>query len=452
MTAPKDRGMGIAATPPKPADRVLQGLLDRYVGTLDDTIKSESLAVSARSYFLARVAERRCAAEVPSFNRFIEKYDEDGIEEAEEPGSPPQYGRAIYRRSMGGRGEKIKHATIDVDGGGSKSAEIMTSSLAPAEKVDDRQSTTERYVRGRQSLRGNKNRGRSLSSKNSVNSTKMPASQSRQSLGSNEKYACSSSHNSVNTPSNHTTLTKASHVPPRERSLPSLANMKPVSDHGKVERLPSQSSISQRQSNTSKAMPAVPQALTKTTSSTALQRSAGVYRRDKRINSFGATPKSLMELKSTPSFEALGSLDSNHNNFPVDESFDDDISVAASLFSAASIFDALSVEDTGIKSLQPRRGKAILNLKDVRSGSIQSKVPQKKKCFDDQSVASTVTDATSLLYGISQSMSEESTLKLLMKQEIHAGSSRADRRRQRSVYATRFASKSTSSPSDQVVG
>lgn len=69
-----------------------------------------------------------------------------------------------------------------------------------------------------------------------------------------------------------------------------------------------------------------------------------------------------------------------------------------------------------------------------------------------ESVASTATDTTSLLCTISQSMSEESTLKLPMKQEIHAGSNRADRRRQRSVYATRFASKSTSSPSDTVDG
>ncbi|KAL3771046.1 hypothetical protein ACHAW5_008512 [Stephanodiscus triporus] len=442
MTAIKDRGKGIAATPLKPADRVLQGLLDRYMGTLDDTIKSESLAMSTRSYFLARVAERRYASEVSSFNRVIEKYDENGIEEAKEPGSPPQYGRAIYQRSMGGRGEKHKHVAIYVDG----------ASLAPVEKVNDRQSTTERYARGRQSLRGNKNRRRSLSSTNGVNSMKMPAPQSRQSLGSNEKNACSSSNNSVNTSSNHTTLTKASQVPPRARSLPSLVNMKPVLDHDKVQRLPSQSSISQRQSNTSKAIPAVPKAPTTTTYSTTLQRSAGVYRRDKRINSSGATPKSVMELKSTPSFEALGLLDSKHNNFPFGESFDDDISVAASLFSMASISDALSAEDTGIKSLQQRRGKAILNLKDVRSGRIQSKVPKKKKCCDDQSVASTATDTTSLLYTVSQSMSEESTLKLPMKQEIHAGSNRADRRRQRSVYATRFASKSTSSPSDTVDG
>jgi hypothetical protein len=53
--------------------------------------------------------------------------------------------------------------------------------------------------------------------------------------------------------------------------------------------------------------------------------------------------------------------------------------------------------DIGTES-PPSRDKAILNLNDFHSGSIKPKVP---------SVASIITDATSLLYGFSQSMSED---------------------------------------------
>ena len=84
-----DMGRTAAATPPEPADRVLQGLLDRYMERVDDTVMSESLAVSARGYFLAKVAERRCAAEVPSFNNVLKKkrIDQNGFKEAKELGA-----------------------------------------------------------------------------------------------------------------------------------------------------------------------------------------------------------------------------------------------------------------------------------------------------------------------------------------------------------------------------
>ena len=295
-----------------------------------------------------------------------------------------------------------------------------------------------------------------------------------------------------NPPTNHTTATEASPVPSRARSFSAPSeDMKPVSGHGKVERLPPKSVISQPISIASQAKPAV-------IPSTLLQ-SAGVYRRHKMI----AAPQSLMELKPTPTFETSNSFDLKQSTSSEGASFEDDIYIAASLFSVASIDYALSMADMGTKS-PPRRGRAIPNLNDVRSGSIKSKVPQKEKYFDDQSAASTITDATSLR-GISQTMSDESmneTKRFLsrcgvplpkreirtrsyradlrsrihqstsdestnatehltggvgalpqmpMKQGIHAGSNRAVRRRRRPLSATRSAPKSTFSSSIQGV-
>jgi hypothetical protein len=483
-----------AATPPEPADQVLRRLLDRYTATVDDTVKSESLAVSARSYFISKMAERRYDAEFPSFNSILESddIDENTVEEAEEPLSPPRYGRAILRK----RREKIMQATIDGDGGVPKTAVNTAFSPDQVDIVDDQKVTSDRYVRGRLSLGGNENNVRSTSYSNSVYSMNMRARRSRRSLGCYEKYGCcSSSKNTVNTPSNRTDPPISSTG--RSISAP-LASMKPVSDHSKVERLPPKSVISQPISLASKAKPAVPKAPARTISSTSLQRSAGVYRRHNII----ATPRSRVELKPTPSFKTSDSHIIEHSTSSVNAKFENDISVALSLFSVACIDSALSTEDICTKS-PPRRGNSILNLTDVHSGSIKSKVLQKEKYFDDQSVASTITDATSLLYGISQSMSEESTnetkhfpsqcgppSKLPMKHEIHAesnsaerqsripqttrdestnaikcvpsrlsaplqmlptkqefraGSTRADRRRQRSLSATHSAPKSSSS-------
>ena len=442
MTTSNER----AAMPPEPADRVLQRLLDRYTATVDDTVKCESLPVSARSFYIFRVAERRCAAEVPSFNSILESddIDEKTVEEAEEPLSPPRYGRAILRK----RREKPKQAAIDGDGGEPKAAVTTTFSPDPVDIVDDRNGTCDRYLRGRLSLGGNENKGRSTSSNNSVNSMNVRRARlSRRSLGCYEKNGCpSSSDNSVNTSSNRTTPTEALPVPSRARSFSaSLVNMTQVSDHGKVECLPPKSVISQPISIASKVKPAAPEALTRTISSTLLQRSAGKYRLHKMI----ATPRSQVELKLTPSFKASDSRIFEHISSSEGANFEDDISVAASLFSVASIDHALSMADIGTES-PPRRSKAILNLNDVQSGSIKSNVLQKEKYFDDQSVASTITDATSLLYGVSQSMSEDgisqsmsedctnetkhfpsrcgAPLQLPMKHEIHAGSNRAERR------------------------
>ena len=172
-------------------------------------------------------------------------------------------------------------------------------------------------------------------------------------------------------------------------------------------------------------------------------------------------------MNPTPSFEASDSHIFEHSSSSEGAKFEDAISVAASLFSVASIDNALSMADIGTES-PPSRDKAILNLNDVHSGSIKSKVPQKEKYFDDQSVASTITDATSLIYGFSQSMSEDgishsmsqedftnetkhflsrcgAPSQLPTKQEIRAGSTRADRRRRRSLSTACSAPQSSSS-------
>ena len=122
-----------------------------------------------------------------------------------------------------------------------------------------------------------------------------------------------------NTLSNRTTATGAPPVPSRSRSFSAQsANMKPVSDHGKVERLPPKSVISQPISIASKAKPAV-------IPSTLLQQSAWKYRRHKII----ATPRSLIELKPTLTFETSNM---KHSTTSERESFVDHIHVAASLF------------------------------------------------------------------------------------------------------------------------
>ena len=269
MTASKQSGNERAATSPEPEDRVLQRLLDRYTATVDDTVKGESLPVSARSYYISRVAERRCAAEVPSFNSILESddIDENKVEEAGEPLSSPRYGRAILRK----RREKTKQAAINGDGGEPKAAVTTTFFQDPVNIVDDWNGTSDRYGRGRLSLGGNEYNGRSTSSNNSVNSMNMRrARRSRRSLGCYEKNVCSSSSNNiVNTPSNRNTPTEASPVPSRARSFSaSLVNMIPVSDHGKVECLLPKSAISQPISIASKSTPAVPKPPARTISST----------------------------------------------------------------------------------------------------------------------------------------------------------------------------------------
>jgi hypothetical protein len=280
-------GRGAASPPPEPMNRVLHGLLDRYSATVDDPVNSDSLAVSARGYFLARVAERRCA-EGPSFNNVLKmgRIDENGVEEAKEPGLPPRYVRAIHRK-MGTHREKIEQAAIDGEGGEPKAASITTFSPAPTDKVNERLGASARNVQERQSLGRIENHGRSESSSiNSVISMNMRRSQRL--LRGYKKYgrSMSSTKNTVHTPSNRTTPTKELHVPSRVRSnSPSLVNMKSVSDHGEVERSRTKSAISQPLSTASEYKPAVPKTLTRTNSSTMLQRSAEVYRRHKNVPS-----------------------------------------------------------------------------------------------------------------------------------------------------------------------
>lgn len=133
---------------------------------------------------------------------------------------------------------------------------------------------------------------------------------------------------------------------------------------------------------------------------TNLQCAAKKYRRQKRSESKYIT-------MSTPR------LDQKKNDATISSSLeimDDDISVTASLFSATSIAAALPKYDidTTKRSLQ-REKKAMNNIHNMPSGVNETKVPPPQpvtKTYDDQSsIASTITDTTSLFYGISQSMS-----------------------------------------------
>ena len=426
-------------TPQESGDRVLQGLLERYTTTVDETVKKESLAVSARGYYLFKVTERRCAAAV-SFNRVLEEsdysYEDEVVEEVEEPASPPRYGRDVYRKKVLLR-EKIKQAANDRDGGEHKSTITTKSSLARADKVEDEKHIAERYERGRQLLKGNENQESSTSLNCGTSVRARRSRRSRRSLGT--YGSLSSTLSSSKSETSETNCTNEAYpAPSRGRYLgASLANMKPVSDHRKVESLPLESEISESLSTASVTKPVLPKVPTKTTSSTMLQRAARVYRRQKMIGSVDTMPQSRIELERMHSFETSGSLDSKQTFPAKGASFEDDISLAASLFSVTSIDNALSMGDVGsMKSSQP--SKAILNLRHVHPSRNRSHVPQKQKYSDDHSVASTVTDATSILGGISHSMSEESTnglfgshSKLPMKQTNYSGSARAARLRRR---------------------
>lgn len=363
--------MSTSRGPREPSDR-LQGLLDRYTLTMDDSYDDANEIKSARSYFLARVAERRYAAEVKSFNFILESYDisESGVEVVEMPRTYamtplPTHGRATHRRL-----------------------------------IETPKSATDRVANQRLSLGSNEHLGGSSSSRK-VNSIIQRVGRSRQSLGSIEKPMSSSY--SVDSPSKRNIPTKTPPVPSRVRSCsPSLRTMKQVSDCGRVERVPFKSAISKLPKSsvktnsshipkspvkTSSGTP--PKSQVKTNSSSSLQHSAEKYRRYKKISRGGGTLEQQMDL--TPAQ-------------------DDDVFVAASLFSMSNTVDA---EDC-VPSVQARQRNAILNLKDFHSGCIKSKVTQKSKFLDDQSISTTSTASTSLLYGVSQSMSD---LTLSMSEE-----------------------------------
>ena len=101
-----------------------------------------------------------------------------------------------------------------------------------------------------------------------------------------------------------------------------------------VEYTPSKSAISQPLSTTFKAKPAAAKEPATTTSSSTLQHSATLYRRQKKIKSLGASPQPHMDLK------------------PIKARIGDDISLVASLFSVTNIDHALSMADNDTNSVQ----------------------------------------------------------------------------------------------------
>jgi hypothetical protein len=154
-----------------------------------------------------------------------------------------------------------------------------------------------------------------------------------------------------------------------------------------VEYTPSKSAISQPLSTTFKAKPAAAKEPATTTSSSTLQHSATLYRRQKKIKSLGASPQPHMDLK------------------PIKARIGDDISLVASLFSVTNIDHALSMADNDTNSVQKMKGTAIIKQKDANSGSMKPEARQKMKYVDDLSITSTSRDAT-FTHGISHSMTE----------------------------------------------
>ncbi len=373
--------------------------------------------MSARGYYLFKVTERRCAV-ARSFNSMLDEYysgDESSevLKQVKVPLSPPRYGRDVYRKKVVSCRAKFKQAPVDENGGGPKSGDIAKSSRPRADAViDDRRQAAEGCVRGRQLRKGNENQERSTSFNRGASVRARRSCRSRTPL---RGCVCSSSGNG----------TGAVPAPPKDLSpSPSLASTKPSSEH--------------RPPTASMAEPALPKVPTKTTPSTMLQRSARVYRLQKTTQSVGAVPQPRIELKPTPSFETPDLLDLKHTTSTECTSFEDDVSLAATLFSVESIDNALSMGDVGTKE-SSQSSKAIENLKDAHPRrNRSSRATLKQRPLDDHSVASTV--------GISHSMSEDSTnvtkcapsqlgpnSKMPMKQTKYSGLARAARLRQRSV-------------------
>ena len=139
------------------------------------------------------------------------------------------------------------------------------------------------------------------------------------------------------------------------------------------------------------------------TTTTNLQCAAKKYRRQKRMESKCSTI-------SAPKFDQKKNDMTNSSSSL--QIMDDDISVTASLFSASSIAAALPNYDIDTTKRLLRREKKVMNSNhtlplEVNETKVLPSPPQPvTKTIDDQSsIASTITDTTSLFYGISQSMS-----------------------------------------------
>jgi len=136
---------------------------------------------------------------------------------------------------------------------------------------------------------------------------------------------------------------------------------------------------------------------------TNLQCAAKKYRRQKRMESKCST-------MSAPKLDQK-KIDTTNSSSSL-QIMDDDISVTASLFSASSIAAALPNYDIESTKRSLRREKKVMHSNhtlplEVNETKVLPSPPQPvTKTIDDQSsIASTITDTTSLFYGISHSMS-----------------------------------------------
>jgi hypothetical protein len=207
----------------------------------------------------------------------------------------------------------------------------------------------------------------------------------------------------TSTPSVHNVSTPSV----RNLSTPSVHNVSFKSD-GTDSKKPNQTNtLNTAIASSPKKHVELPPAVTTTN----LQCAAKKYRRQKRMES------KKYSTMSTPQLLDQTTQNDMTNSSSLLHVIDDDISVTASLFSATSIAAALPEYDIATTKRSLRREKKMMNssIHNVSSGvndgtKVLPPQPMTTKAFDDQSsFASTITDTTSLFYGISQSMSGTST-------------------------------------------
>lgn len=227
---------------------LLHGLLDKYMPNTDDSFddKAEESLKSARSYFLRRVAERRCAAEqIKSFNSTLKRYDIDedgGIEVTLQPkthgsNAPPQVNSIIKRA---GRSPPPRHSL------GSSSVNLYFIANSASSKIHTNPAPTRASSRIA---------ARARSRSPSLNSRLNGSVQSSQGIGN---------------------------------SPPKSSVSKPPKSPVKITSSPNPKSSS---TNTPKESP-----VKTTNSSPSLQRSAEMYRRRCKKMSSGSTPECEMKV------------------------------------------------------------------------------------------------------------------------------------------------------------